>query len=290
MAIIPNFPQNLLDLHHNWHQPGSHPGPGARVHPFGTAGAGLEFLQFHRDFMAQVMGWYNAQPFGTAPFNVAPFQTLASAQAAVAGWTSVPAALKVGATGWGSVQAAQEARLTTLLPPFSSVDDLGNYIEGGIHGWIHGAAATAFGEPVVGTFHSPLSTYFYGIHGLVDLWWRNWGASTKSHLKDIIDTKAPVLEKAMFKERIKEAIKEQKEVIFEKHPLEKIVKDKDKDIFEGGGIPGGPGDPGPFQAGGDLAQRVSELEIRMSQQAFIQPMERPLVGDVAHEQEEKKKK
>jgi hypothetical protein len=125
--------------------------------------------------MAQVMTWYNAQPFGTAPFNVPPFQTLAPAQAAVAGWTSIPAPIKNGAvTGWGSVQVAQEARLTTLSPPFSSADDLGTYIEGGIHGWIHGAAAAAFGEPTVGTFHSPLSTYFYGIHGLVDLWWRNW--------------------------------------------------------------------------------------------------------------------
>lgn len=289
MSIIPNFPQNLLDMHHHWHAPSQHTGsPGGRVHPFGTAGAGLEFLQFHRDFMAQVMAWYNVQPFGTAPFNVAPFLNLGSAQAAVAGWTSVPAALKVGATGWGSVQAAQEARLTTFMPPFTSADDLGSYIEGGIHGWIHGATATAFGDPVVGSFHSPQSTYFYGIHGLVDLWWRNWAAAHKSHLKDLIDTKAPVLEKAVFKERIKETMKEHKEFLFEKHPLEKVIKDKDKDIFEGGFQ--GVGDPDPTRPGAtDINQRLTELEVRMTQQAFIQPMERPLVGNAAHLQEEKKK-
>src|SRR5882724_3171104 len=278
MAVIPNFPQNLLDMHHNWHAPGVHPGPGARVHPFGTVGAGLEFLQFHRDFMVQVMAWYNVQPFGAAPFNVAPFQNLASAQAAVAGWPAIPAPIKNGGvTGWGGVQIAQEARLTTLTPPFASVDDLGSYIEGGIHGWIHGATAAAYGEPVVGTFHSPLSTYFYGIHGLVDLWWRNWQATQKSHLKDLIDNKAVIKEHIKeHKEIFKEAIKDSKEFLRDKHPLEKVIKDKDKDIFEGG-FPGGGGDP-PFLQGGELERRLADLEARVTQQAFIQPSERPMVG------------
>ena len=134
MAVIPNFPQSLLDMHHHWHDPSMHPGaPGGRVHPFGTSGAGLEFLQFHRDFMAQFHAWYNAQPFGTAPFNTAPFQSSASAQAAVGAWSSIPTPVKNGSvTGWGSVQAAQEARLTTLSPPFASADDLGSDLAPGI--------------------------------------------------------------------------------------------------------------------------------------------------------------
>ena len=291
MAVIPNFPQNLLDLHHNWHQAGSHSGPGARVHPFGTAGGGLEFLQFHRDFMAQVMAWYNALAFGTAPYNVAPFQTLASAQAAVAGWTSIPAPIKNGAvTGWGSVQVAQEARLTTLTPPFTSVDDLGQYIEGGIHGWIHGAAASAFNEPTVGNFHSPLSTYFYGIHGLVDLWWRNWQATQKNHLKEIIDNKGIRKE---LKEFRKELFKEHKELILEKG-FEKQFKEKDKDLVEGGGFQD-VGDPaflagsGIAAAAPDLEQRIRDLEIRMSQQAFITPSERPMVGEAAVKEKDKHK-
>jgi len=169
MAIIPNFPQNLLDIHHNWHVPGAHPGLPGRQPPFGTTGAGLDFLQFHRDFLTQFHAWYDVQPFGSAPFDVAPFLTQADAQAAVAPWTSIPAEIKNAAvTGWGSVQIAHEARLTTMTPPFASADELGAYIVGGIHNWIHGAAAAAFNEPIVGNFHSPLSTYFYGIHGLVD--------------------------------------------------------------------------------------------------------------------------
>ena len=305
MAVIPNFPQNLLDLHHNWHQPGSHPGPGARVHPFGTAGGGLEFLQFHRDYMAQVMAWYNALPFGTAPYNVAPFQTLASAQAAVAGWTSIPAALKNGAvTGWGGVQIAQEARLTTLTPAFATVDDLGEYIEGGIHSFLHNASAAAFNEPIVGSFHSPLSTIFYGIHGLVDLWWRNWQATQKSRIKDIIDTKGIRKEVKEFQKEIKEIhkdikeihkeiIKEHKELIQEK-AFEKPFKEKDKDLVETGGIDQ-IGDPAILAGAGvagpasDLEQRVRDLEIKLSQQAFITPMERPMVGEAAHAEKDKKK-
>jgi hypothetical protein len=284
MALIPNFPQNLLDLHHNWHQTGSHPGPGARVHPFGTTGGGLEFLQFHRDYVAQVLAWYNALPFGTAPYNVAPFQTLASAQAAAASWTSIPAALKNGAvTGWGGVQIAQEARLTTLTPTFASVDDLGEYIEGGIHVFLHNASAVAFNEPTVGTFHSPLSTIFYGIHGLVDLWWRNWAATQRFNKSIRKDFKEIHKE---FKEIHKEIIKDQKELIFEK-PFEKPFKEKDKDLVEAGGIQQ-IGDPallagaGVAASGGDLERRVRDLEIKVSQQAFITPLERPMLGEAAH--------
>jgi hypothetical protein len=290
MAIIPNFPQNLLDLHHNWHQPGAHPGPGARVHPFGTAGGGTEFLQFHHDFIVQFHAWYDSLPFGTAPYNTSPFSTAASAQHAVAGWTVIPPELKNGAvTGWGGTQIAQEARLTTLTPPFTSDDDIGTYIEGGIHGWIHGAAAAAYNEPVVGTFHSPLSTYFYGIHGLVDLWWQNWKNAQHKRFKDIIDTKVNIkesIDKTRLKDiidtksRVKELIKEQPD----KGPKE--IKEKDKDIFEN---PGGPVEGGdPLAAGigtdatlADLQQRLADLEIRVSQQAFITPAERPMVGDVA---------
>lgn len=207
MAVIPGFPQDLLDTHHHWHNPAAHAGaPGGRVHPFGTPGGGLEFLQFHRDFVVQFHAWYDSLPFGTAPYNVSPFQTSASAAAAVHGWTAIPAALKAPmVTGWGSVQVAQEARLTSFMPPFASADDLGTYIEGGIHAWIHGAAASAYGEPVVGTLHSPQSTYFYGIHGLVDYWWRQWQATQKSHFKDIADTKLHL------KEHMKE-VKEVKEI------------------------------------------------------------------------------
>ena len=309
MALIPNLPASLMDMHHHWHVPSAHAGaPGGRVHPFGTTGAGLEFLQFHRDFVAQFHTWYDARPFGTAPFNTAPFLTAASAQAAVAGWTSIPAALKNGAvTGWGGVQIGQEARLTTLTPPFATVDELGTYIEGGIHGWIHGAAASAFGEPIVGGFHSPQSTYFYGIHGLVDYWWTRWVNSRKRPLKDVIDNKRRIKD---IKEN-KEFIKERKELLFEKIQPEKPVKekDKDKDIFEGGRFPerggepfslpsaGGFGDPegSPESAGTamtdsdalmmDIHERLTDLETRFSQQAFITPEERPAVGEAAHPEE-----
>src|SRR5206468_3000576 len=129
----------------------------------------------------------------------------------VAPWTSIPAEVKDPmVTGWSSVQAAQEARLTSLTPAFASADELGTYIEGGIHGWIHGATATAFNEFEVQTFHSPRSTYFYGIHGLVDFWWRQWERTQKHVLKDIIDSKARIKE---FKEH-KEFIKEHKEFVF----------------------------------------------------------------------------
>ena len=40
--------------------------------------------------------------------------------------------------------------------------------------FLHGASAMIYHEPIVVTLHSPLSTYFYGIHGLVQHWWQLW--------------------------------------------------------------------------------------------------------------------
>ena len=162
MSLIPNFPDELLDMHHHWHQPSSHPGSGpGRVHAAGTPGGGLEFLQFHRDFVAAFHSWYDSQPFAD--------------QMAVAPWNEVPAELKVPAAGWTQGFANDEIRLINNTPAFHSADELGTFIELGIHNqFLHGAAAIIYNEPIVSTFHSPLSTYFYGIHGLVQHWWQIW--------------------------------------------------------------------------------------------------------------------
>src|SRR5262249_31792895 len=147
--------------------------------------------------------------------------------------------------------------------------------------WIHGAAASAFSEPTVGTLHSPLSTYFYGIHGLVDYWWKQWEKLQKRALKDIIDSKVRVKE---FKDH-KEFFKEHKELIADKIQPDKHIKEKDKDIFEAGGLPVEGGDPGWLLS--DLDRRISDLEIRVTQQAFIRPEERPPVGEAANKEKEK---
>src|SRR5438034_423937 len=156
MPTIPSFPQELADQHHHWHDPSAHPelGPG-RVNAAGSSGGGLEFLTFHRNFQAQVLSWYNTQNFTQAPFNNA-----ATKASLVAPWYSVPVELQANAD-WPN-WAAEAARLDALSPDFASVDELGTYIELGIHNnFLHGATAAAFNEAVVGTFHSPQSSLFY---------------------------------------------------------------------------------------------------------------------------------
>ena len=130
----------------------------------------MEFLQFHRDFVAAFHSWYDTQPFAD--------------QAAVAPWHAVPAELKVSAAGWTQGWANAEIRLQTNNPLFNNADEVGTFIELGIHNqFLHGAAAIVYNEPVVGTFHSPLSTYFYQVHGLVDWWRQHWEAH---HLPNLL--------------------------------------------------------------------------------------------------------
>src|SRR5215217_173575 len=159
MPQIPNFPQNLTDEHHAWHQPGVHPGLPTRIIPQGQAGSGLEFLSFHRTFIAKFHAWYDAQPNAD--------------QAAVAPWNAIPSLLKQSALGWNSSRIAEEARINDPSS-FASEDALGIFIENGIHGWLHSAAANAFNEPILFTLHSNENTHFYQLHGLVDAWWERY--------------------------------------------------------------------------------------------------------------------
>jgi hypothetical protein len=108
--------------------------------------------------MAKVMNWYRQQP--SADLN------------AVAPWTAIPNVLKQ-TSFWNAQEAADEQHIITLNPSFPSHDAFGIFVETGIHDrFLHSATAAAFNEPIIGTFHSPQSTFFYQIHGLVDHWWR----------------------------------------------------------------------------------------------------------------------
>jgi hypothetical protein len=268
MPTIANYPQNLLDEHMNWHMHPGHPELGGRTFQMGSPGSGLEFLTFHRTFVMHFHTWYDVQP--------------GNDQAAVAAWTAIPPELKA-TPYWNSTQAAAEARITSNNPPFATADELGIFIETGIHNnFLHGAAAAAYGEPLLNDpMTSPLSTHFYQLHGLVTNWWNHWASLQKGLGKEIIDNKHH--HKELIKDKdiidvkhpLKEHIKEIKEHVKELIP-DKLIKDKDKDIFEGGPI-GNPGDPGPLL--GQLSQRVSALENQVaSGQAFIRPQERPDVG------------
>jgi hypothetical protein len=159
---IPNFPASLLHEHHAWHTGGRNP---AALNP----GAGDDFLTFHHNFVAKALAWYKTQP-GFSPLQVTP-------------WTAVPPQLKLSVLGWSPGLQNDETRLSSNPLSFPSSDELGRFIEFGefggnnIHGWLHNAAANHFSEPLLATFDSPQSTYFYQLHGLVDHWWQSWTAA-----------------------------------------------------------------------------------------------------------------
>jgi hypothetical protein len=177
MPAIPNFPQDLLHLHHKWHRPFDHPElPPSRLHPRGSKGSGDEFLTFHRDFMGQVLAWYN-----TTQFTIDPFDKPAQKASLVAPWNTVPAELR-SLDDWKNWEN-DAARLDSAIVPgptrpsdFASRDQLGIFIEEGIHdSFLHGASAVVFNDDVIAPVAtSPLSTLFYNIHGLVQHWSSIW--------------------------------------------------------------------------------------------------------------------
>jgi hypothetical protein len=150
--IIAGFPQDLLNEHHAWHHGGRRPADG-------QPGSGLDFLTFHWHYMERARQWY--LDHGGQWQDVAP-------------WAAIPEELKRTSL-WSSQWSADERRFNTNNPRFHSADELGQYIEHGIHNnFLHNAAAEAYGEPVLATFDSPTSSHFYQIHGLVHHWWVVW--------------------------------------------------------------------------------------------------------------------
>ncbi len=194
MPAIPQFPSDLSDLHHAWHEPSAHPGLPTRRHPMGSTGGGTEFLAFHRDFMAIALDWYNHHAFSEDPFN-----DPAQKASLVAPWGVVPAEMRnLDPAEWAH-WAGDVARLDPnpknppAAPDFVDDDDIGFFIESGIHDhFLHAAAAAVYHEMIVGSFHSPQSTYFYKIHGLVQHWWSLWARRGVLHGKATFNPNEPV--------------------------------------------------------------------------------------------------
>ena len=99
--------------------------------------------------------------------------------ATIAPWTTVPTSFKMGMLGWNASRAAEEAQLQDMSN-FGSLDELGRSLEWSLHGFLHQASEQMFGEPVLMTFASPRSTYFWQLHGLIEHWrqeWLDWDAA-----------------------------------------------------------------------------------------------------------------
>lgn len=152
MATIRDFPKNLLDEHKGWHH-------SRHLVDFQNPpiGYGLEFLDFHRDYIGRAMAWYAQRD--NDPRLVEP-------------WDAVPEQIR--RSPCYNVQA--EARILYQPQSFASADELGRFIESsGLHGCIHQEAAKLYGEPDINDFDvAPRNTVFYNIHRMIDRWYQQW--------------------------------------------------------------------------------------------------------------------
>jgi hypothetical protein len=194
MPAIPQFPSDLADLHHAWHQPAAHPDLPTRLHPMGSQGGGNEFLTFHRDFMVMALDWYNHHVFTEDIFDDPGHKA-----SLVAPWGAVPVEMRNHDLAEWAHWEDDDARLDhdpknpPVAPDFVDNDDIGFFIESGIHNnFLHPMAALVYNEPIVDTFHSVESTYFYKIHGLVQHWWSLWARRNVFRGKATFDPHRPV--------------------------------------------------------------------------------------------------
>lgn len=169
MSIIENIPEEMIDEHVRWHTRPGRPGEGGRaIDPWppgaveAAPGSGAEFLVWHEGFIERFREWASSLPASTRP----PAEQTEP-------WTAVPTGLKMGMVGWTPALAQDEARLRNMRS-FTSLDDLGRFLEWGLHPFLHIGSERMWNEPVLTSFESPRSTYFWQLHGLVDQWRREW--------------------------------------------------------------------------------------------------------------------
>ncbi|WP_372662664.1 tyrosinase family protein [Cohnella sp.] len=159
MPRIPNFPQYLVEEHKNWHHARHYVD---KANP--PVGYGLEFLQYHRNFITRALTWYHRNSLDPS---------------LVEAWTSVPEPIRQSPC----YNQAAEARILLQPESFATADELGRFVESSdIHACIHQEAAKLFGESDINDFDTaPHNTVFYNIHGMIDRWWRNWEGLGRFH-------------------------------------------------------------------------------------------------------------
>lgn len=152
MPRIENIPQPMILEHIDWHE---------HVH-HRAARPGEEFLVWHQGYLERFHDWVNSLSAEDQPDSES-----------IKPWEAIPGELKVSDLGWHSFHKAAEKRIEAMSD-FSSLEELGDYIDARVHDWLHGASAIAWSEPVLGTYESPRSTYFWQLHGLIDYWREKW--------------------------------------------------------------------------------------------------------------------
>jgi len=164
----------LVNEHTQWHL-GSCGAAGSRRCP----ASGEEFLTFHRNFLDRLRDEFERQGISA---DITP-------------WIQLPPEMRNPANGWTAALQTAEDHIWSMIAPatgvrFSTLEAYGTYIEQNYHNFLHGIAAAAYGESAIGPINmSPKSTYFFKIHGLVELHFQRFqrGDFNKDGFSDIFD-------------------------------------------------------------------------------------------------------
>ena len=169
MPTINNIPNEMITEHVNWHtRPGNPSAGGRSINPFPpmgrrpALGSGEEFLVWHQGFLERFNQWVNSLPTNSRPD-----------EAIIEPWRAIPQMIKMSMLGWNSTLADEE-QLLSDMSNFESLDELGRFLEFSLHGYLHNASSSMWNEPILLSFESPRSSYFWQLHSLIELWRQQW--------------------------------------------------------------------------------------------------------------------
>jgi hypothetical protein len=148
---IADLPERFLVRHHHWHMDHL---------DIEADGYGAALLDFHRDFVADVLAWMRETGRDTS---------------LVQPWSEIPAELVADVT-FSSTRAEAVRRITERPYAFGDLDDFGLFLTSdsrskNLHLWFHDVCQAVYRDTLVRPFETaPRSSYFYNFHGLIQRW------------------------------------------------------------------------------------------------------------------------
>ena len=166
MPTISNIPPAMLYEHVHWHM---------NVHSMEPLPQ-QAFLVWHNGYIKRFHNWVGSLPSNERPDS-----------GSIEPWLAVPNELKEASLGWNQVREEAEDRLQQAVAEFDSLEALGVHIQQHLHGWMHVAGETLWSEPMLRSYVSPISTYFWQLHGLIDHWLKEWiGSRSDAEMSGVV--------------------------------------------------------------------------------------------------------
>lgn len=177
MQLIQSLPYNFINEYNDWNvYCGKSEHIGRKIDPWPqgasepTSGSGREFLKWNMEFLNKFKEWSSTLPSSNFPDEL--FKNP---------WKEIPSFLKSKHLGWNSMWESQYQKIQ-YSNQFTSLDELGKYIEWGVFVYLKVALSRYLGNNILISSEAPKSLCYWQLLELITHWRNDWLKSRENNL------------------------------------------------------------------------------------------------------------